>query len=92
MVWGRKSYLGPAEIVSFSSRSFSHLNQRRRRLSYRNQSIDLWSKSVDWFLYDNGLRHERVKYETPLLFFLIIFNYIPFDQQSSTDVLQNRCS
>ena len=25
-------------------------------LSYRNQSIDL-----DWFLYDNGLRHERVK-------------------------------
>ena len=25
--WGRKSYLGPAEIVSFSNRSFSHLNQ-----------------------------------------------------------------
>ena len=24
--WGCKSYLGPAEIVSFSSRSFSHLN------------------------------------------------------------------
>ena len=32
----------------------------RRSLSYRNQSIDLQSKSVDWFLYDNGLRHERV--------------------------------
>ena len=31
----------------------------RRPLSYRNQSIDLRSKSVDWFLYDNGLRHER---------------------------------
>ena len=29
--------------------------------SYRNQSIDLQSKSMDWFLYDNGLRHERVK-------------------------------
>ena len=29
-------------------------------LSYRNQSIDLQSKSFDWFLYDNGLRHERV--------------------------------
>ena len=28
-------------------------------LSYRNQSIDLQSKSMDWFLYDNGLRHER---------------------------------
>ena len=34
---------------------------RRRRLSYRNQSIDLQKKSMDWFLYDNGLRHERVK-------------------------------
>ena len=29
---------------------------RRRPLSYRNQSID-----IDWFLYYNGLRHERVK-------------------------------
>ena len=27
----------------------------------RNQSIDLPSKSMDWFLYDNGLRHKRVK-------------------------------
>ena len=33
----------------------------RRSLSYRNQSIDLLRKSVDWFLYDNGLHHERVK-------------------------------
>ena len=32
----------------------------RRPLSYRNQSTDLYSKSMDWFLYDNGLRHERV--------------------------------
>ena len=32
----------------------------RRPLSYRNQSIDLLRKSMDWFLYDNGLRHERV--------------------------------
>ena len=34
---------------------------RRRPLSYRNQSIDLLRKSLDWFLYDNGLRYERVK-------------------------------
>ena len=34
---------------------------RRRPLSYRNQSIDLLRKSIDWFLYDNGLRLERVK-------------------------------
>ena len=33
----------------------------RRPLSYRNQSIDLLSKSMDWFLYDNSFRHERVK-------------------------------
>ena len=31
-----------------------------RPLSYRNQSIDLRGKSMDWFLYDNGLSHERV--------------------------------
>ena len=32
----------------------------RRPLAYRNQSIDLRSKSMDWFLYNNGLRHDRV--------------------------------
>ena len=31
----------------------------RRPLSYKNQSTDLQSKSMDWFLYDNGLRHEN---------------------------------
>ena len=33
----------------------------RRPISYRNQSTDLRSKSMDWFLYDNGLSHDRVK-------------------------------
>ena len=33
----------------------------RRPLLYRNQSIDLLYKSIDWFLYGNGLHHERVK-------------------------------
>ena len=33
----------------------------RRQISYRKQSIDLLRKSMDWFLYDIGLRHERVK-------------------------------
>ena len=32
----------------------------RGPLSYRNQSIDLRSKSMDCFLYDNSLRHERI--------------------------------
>ena len=33
----------------------------RKTLSYRNQSIDLQCKSIDWFLYDRNLRHKRVK-------------------------------
>ena len=33
----------------------------RKPLSYRNQSIDLFRKSMDWFLYDIDLRHERVE-------------------------------
>ena len=28
-------------------------------LSYRNLSVDLLSKSMDWFLYDKDLRHEK---------------------------------
>ena len=40
----------------------------RRSLSYRKQFNDLLSKSMDWFLYDKGLCHERVKQNfTPLL-------------------------
>ena len=42
---------------------FTHLTLSRRRPLYRNQSIDLLRKSMDWFLYDNGLRLERVKIE-----------------------------
>ena len=42
-------------------------------LSYRNQSIDLLCKSMDWFLDDNGPRHERVK---------LVFDYIMFSLAS----------
>ena len=59
---GRKSYLGLAEIVSFSSRSFSHLNQ-------------ILFKCI-----------------APLLFLVIIFYYVSFDQQSSAAVLQNKAA
>ena len=34
---------------------------RRRFLSYRNQSIDLFCKSMDWFLYNRDFCHERFK-------------------------------
>ena len=33
---------------------------RRRSMSYRNQSIDLQRKSMDWLLNDRDFRHERV--------------------------------
>ena len=33
----------------------------RRFLSYRNQSVDLQSKSLNWLLYDRDSRHEKVK-------------------------------
>ena len=42
----------------------------RRPIPYRNQSIDLRSKSMKWFPYDIGLRHERVKRINWLLFSL----------------------
>ena len=32
----------------------------RRPLLYRNQSIDLLCKSMDWFLHNRDLRHESV--------------------------------
>ena len=38
----------------------------RRSLSYRNQCINLPSKSMDWFLYDTDLWHERVQETLPL--------------------------
>ena len=54
----------------------------RRPLSYRNQSIDLQSKSMDWFLYDNGLRHERVNCSH------YIVSTIVFSQNAPSDVWQ----
>ena len=42
-------------------------------LSYRNQSIDLPCKTMNWFLYDNGLRHERVNLNFSLKFALNSF-------------------
>ena len=47
-------------LSDISKKAFLTLS-RRRPLSYRNQSINLQNRSMDWFLYDNGLRHESVK-------------------------------
>ena len=47
----------------------------RRSLSYRNQSIDLLNTSMDWFLYDNGPRHERVKMQLVLIFVVVSLHF-----------------
>ena len=58
----------------------------RRPLSYWNQSIDLQSRSMDWFLYGNGFRLERIKVSvypwkmkilktTYCLFTVLLFDY-----------------
>ena len=36
----------------------------RRSLSYKNQSLDLQSKSMDWSLYDSDHRHNRTRVVT----------------------------
>ena len=57
----------------------SHLTLSwRRPLSYRNQSIDLLRKSMDWFLYGNDLRHERVKNVNEAVKFSKCFKRTPF--------------
>ena len=59
---------------------------RRRPLSNRNQSIDLQSKSMDWFLYDNSLRHERVKLNKVKQYILQNDNHeIPRDEVITTN-------
>ena len=52
----------------------------RRSLSYRNQSIDLLCKSVDWFLYDNDLHHERVNHSL----------YWPLSEWSDSKIAETR--
>ena len=39
----------------------NHVILRLARLSYRNQSINLLYKSLDWFLFDWELLQQRVK-------------------------------
>ena len=49
------------DIYVMMSCDLSHLTPLwRRSLSYRNQFIDLLCKSMDWFLDDRDLHHERV--------------------------------
>ena len=56
-----------------------------RPLSYRNQSIDLPSKSMGWFLYDNGVRHERVKARKKYHFLFRVFKEFQFKLLSRSE-------
>ena len=48
-------------LTKFHHQMFCDLTLSWHRfLSHRNQSIDFQNKSIDWSLYDSGLRHERV--------------------------------
>ena len=44
-----------------------------RPLSFRNQFTDLLYKSMDWFLYDNGLQLKIVLKESPAYINFIVF-------------------
>ena len=55
----------------------------RKFLSYRNQSIDLFCKSMNQFLYNRNLRHERFKilfihYTESLFLHVVFFFYLVF--------------
>ena len=54
-----------------------------RSLLYRIQSNDLLCKSIDWFLYDRDLRHERVKFSSSKPYTLYL------DQQLNSPTQKN---
>ena len=61
--WGKDLQainLATAKLIQVLFHRISLTLSRRRSISYRNQPIDLQSKSMDWFLYDFGLRQKRV--------------------------------
>ena len=64
----------------------------QRPLLYRNQSIDLLCKSMDWFLYDNALRHERVNLLSPgttWQIFIIIILWKKIVTEKKNELKQN---
>ena len=58
----------------------------QRSLLYRNQSIDLQNKSMDWFLYDRNFRHERVN----ALLLACIHWDILFDYDKTIDIYASK--
>ena len=57
----KKHLLCPEHYVWIFNHGVGLTLSLRRSISYRHQSNDLQSKSMDWFLYDRDLCHERFK-------------------------------
>ena len=55
---------------------------RRKSLSYRNQSINMQSRSMDWLLYDKDFLHEKVN----ALLLASIHQDIFFDYEKTSDI------
>ena len=53
-----------------------------RSLSYRNQSIYMLCKSMDWFLYRSDLHHERVNKKNLISLHLLMFAFVGFEVQA----------
>ena len=55
----------PPLLLTFQKSGFICFNESPLKLTENAFHFILLRKSVDWFLYDNGLRHERVKSACP---------------------------
>ena len=74
-------FFGNIEIDSIRKWLITLIFSWQRSLSYRNQSIDLCRKSMDWFLYDRDLRHQRAKVIKP--FQAKVYFHIPWQRQNT---------
>ena len=81
---------GKFSFFSYQESNLSLTLSWRKPLSYRNQSIDLLCKSMDWFLYDNNLRHERVNYKRSHGITVLI-NLFPLPIRSKCIFLEQNC-
>ena len=76
-------YLKPCQKLRLSTCLTGFLTLSwRRPLSHRNQSIDLLCKSMDWFLYDRNLRHERANTPLSSICFVAQFSLVSFYSQN----------
>ena len=73
---GKRFVLHICRVPAYAS-AFTLTLSWQRLLSYRNQSIDLPSKSMYWFLYDRDLCHGRVRdaFKNSFLILVDIFHF-----------------